>query len=44
VKVNTMEALVHKSTAQPRLRTWLIGIFSTFALTLACLGVDSVIA
>jgi putative ABC transport system permease protein len=44
VKVNTMEALVRVSTAQPRLRTWLIAIFSAFALTLACLGIYGVIA
>jgi len=30
--------------AQPRFRTWLIGIFSIFALTLACLGIYGVIA
>jgi ABC-type antimicrobial peptide transport system permease subunit len=39
-----MEALVRVSTAQPRLRTWLIAIFSAFALTLACLGIYGVIA
>ncbi|HEY2139678.1 MAG TPA: ABC transporter permease, partial [Chthoniobacterales bacterium] len=39
VKVTTMEALIHESTAQPRFRTWLIGIFSAFAITLACLGI-----
>jgi predicted permease len=44
VKVNTMEALIHESTAQPRFRTWLIGVFSIFALTLACLGIYGVIA
>jgi hypothetical protein len=31
VKINTMEALVRESTAQPRFRTWLIGVFSVFA-------------
>lgn len=44
VKVNTMEALIRESTAQPRFRTWLIAIFSAFALTLACLGIYGVIA
>ncbi|MFZ1220630.1 MAG: ABC transporter permease [Chthoniobacterales bacterium] len=44
VKVNTMEALIDDSIARPRLRTWLIGVFSIFALTLACLGIYGVIA
>jgi ABC-type antimicrobial peptide transport system permease subunit len=44
VKVNTMEALINDSVAQPRFRTWLIGVFSIFALTLACLGIYGVIA
>ena len=44
VKVSTMEALIRESTAQPRFRTWLIGVFSIFALTLACLGIYGVIA
>jgi putative ABC transport system permease protein len=44
VKVNTMESLINDSIAQPRFRTWLIGIFSIFALTLACLGIYGVIA
>jgi putative ABC transport system permease protein len=44
VKVTTMEALIHESTAQPRFRTWMIGIFSAFALTLASLGIYGVIA
>ena len=44
VKINTMDALIRESTAQPRFRTWLIAIFSAFALTLACLGIYGVIA
>jgi putative ABC transport system permease protein len=44
VKVNTMESLINDSVAQPRFRTWLIAIFSIFALTLACLGIYGVIA
>ena len=44
VKVNTMEALVRDSLARPRFRTWLIAIFSIFALTLAALGIYGVIA
>ncbi|HMG04601.1 MAG TPA: ABC transporter permease, partial [Chthoniobacterales bacterium] len=44
VKITTMQALIHDSIAQPRFRTWLIGIFSIFALTLACLGIYGVIA
>ena len=44
VKASTMEALINDSIAQPRFRTWLIGIFSIFALTLACLGIYGVIA
>jgi putative ABC transport system permease protein len=44
VRANTMESLINDSIAQPRFRTWLIGIFSIFALTLACLGIYGVIA
>jgi ABC-type antimicrobial peptide transport system permease subunit len=44
VRINTMESLIDDSIAQPRFRTWLIGIFSIFALTLACLGIYGVIA
>lgn len=44
VQVNTMEALINDSVAQPRFRTWLIGIVSAFALVLACLGIYGVIA
>ncbi len=44
VKVTTMQALINDSIAQPRFRTGLIGVFSIFALTLACLGIYGVIA
>jgi putative ABC transport system permease protein len=44
VNVNTMESLIDDSIAQPRFRTWLIAIFSIFALVLACLGIYGVIA
>jgi putative ABC transport system permease protein len=44
VRVNSMESLINDSIAQPRFRTWLIGVFSIFALTLACLGIYGVIA
>jgi len=39
-----MQSLINESIAQPRFRTWLIGVFSIFALTLACLGIYGVIA
>ncbi len=39
-----METLIHDSAAAPRFRTWLIGLFSIFALGLACLGIYGVIA
>jgi len=44
VKIATMQSLINESIAQPRFRTWLIGVFSIFALTLACLGIYGVIA
>jgi putative ABC transport system permease protein len=44
VKINTMDALISDSLAQPRFRTGLIAIFSIFALTLAALGIYGVIA
>jgi ABC-type antimicrobial peptide transport system permease subunit len=39
-----MQALINESIAQPRFRTWLIGVFSIFTLTLACLCIYGVIA
>ncbi|MDQ3198147.1 MAG: ABC transporter permease [Verrucomicrobiota bacterium] len=44
VKVDAMDSLVSESLAQPRFRTWLIAIFSIFALSLAALGIYGVIA
>ena len=44
MKIATMQSLINESIAQPRFRTWLIGVFSIFALTLACLGIYGVIA
>ncbi len=44
VKINTMDALISESVAQPRFRTWLIAIVSAFALILACLGIYGLIA
>jgi predicted permease len=44
VRINNMQTLIDDSIAQPRFRTWLIGVFSIFALTLACLGIYGVIA
>ncbi|MEO7723540.1 MAG: ABC transporter permease [Chthoniobacterales bacterium] len=44
VSVNSLEALIRESTTQPRFRTWLLGIFSVLALSLACLGIYGVIA
>src|SRR5207248_2804764 len=44
VRISTMEALIRESTAQPRFRTSLMGIFAGFALLLACVGIYGVIA
>lgn len=40
----TMQQMIYKSVAQPRFRTWLIGIFSVLALLLACIGIYGVMS
>lgn len=44
VEVKPMESLIRDSIAQPRFRTWMIGIVSMFALGLAGIGIYGVIA
>ena len=44
VKLDSMEALIGQSLAQPRFHTGLIALFSAFALILAALGIYGVIA
>ena len=42
--VNTMRRMIDDSVAQQRFRTWLIAIFSTLALLLACVGIYGVMS
>ena len=43
-RVRTLDSALDDSVAQPRFRTLLIGIFGSFGLALACIGIYSVAA
>jgi len=44
MNVTPMKRMIYESVAQPRFRTWLIGIFSFVALLLACIGIYGVMS